>query len=367
MNKIILSLLLLPILCSVVEAASYEELRKQEDERILKEEEREAALRRVLRQRQGNTNPFPKDSKVIWFEAEGNMRLLDIPDSSSGVQGSSSLPVTSQPKAGERPPRFPARSFWVTGDDMPDGLIDGLLLKFVRTVLRQIRCERGRDYRPTYDDLMKAFMNAWGHYTPYKSAFTGVGSKLDALKDRVTGAVSDNDWRLIFRRGYGICGDYSQLLKKMLELALFHEQCRYILDVEPLIAPKAELGGYGHDSVGFARVDEVYFIGKPNKTHCALGIISKDAYTNCVRTISEHQQDGSVKTKHIEDLTNLSRYDIKVYDLFLRPLIIGNMTLGEWGGKCNSEAFIVKRMISSSYRLVYGPDSMAPRAQWAGK
>ena len=365
MNKRVLCLFLALSFVTTGFAATYEELRQQEDERIMKEEKREKALRAVIRQQKQKTNPMPKDSGVIWFESDSNMRLLDIPEENKTKQTPGTFtPVYKQPKDGEREPLFPARNTWATGDDLTDSLIDGLLLRFVRIVMRQLRAERGRDFQPTYHDLMTAFMTAWCRYTPYTSAAKGVGRKLGALKDTMTGKVKDNDWRIIFRRGYGICGDYSQLLKKILKLALFHPRCRYIIDVEPLRAPISEISVFEGNAVGFGRVDEVYFIGKPNKTHCALGIINKDAWNSCLRQINEHQQDGSIKKNHLADLTNLSKYDITIYDLFLRPIIIGKMSLGEWGGKCNAEAFVVKRMVSSSYRLVFGPDSMAPRAQW---
>jgi hypothetical protein len=216
-------------------------------------------------------------------------------------------PVVASP-AVPPPPAWPAASdasAWKTGRGLSDAEVDEVLVRFVKLVVQELEVRR----KPiTFERLMTALCLCWVRKTPY-------GSNQPALA-RVARAPQSivqrkNDYRLIVRRGWGICGDHQLLLLRLVTLALNEPQLAHLRPERERVQDLSV--------VSDARLPLDFM----TSNHGAVGLVKTAAYAKTVRTLKNGQQQ--------QVWSNLAPEDIAVYDLWMRPPLTGKQHAAAWG------------------------------------
>ena len=217
---------------------------------------------------------------------------------------------------------------------------------FVRYTLRELRHIHGTRHKITYAELLPALCRYWREKTPYRSNAGEVVASLAQI------GRSENDWRHIFRTGVGICGDHAYLILKMVDFTIKHNRCKYVLDASLLTGP---------DGMYRKRLKMVGIVGPANKTHAAVGLIEAVAFAKKVHV--EHEvgrPDGTSVTFHQTDFTNLSMLDVKVYDIWVSPSILGTDLLNSWAANFNADTW--RSAFSSHYQVYFNfPPSISDK------
>lgn len=188
---------------------------------------------------------------------------------------------------------------------LSDAEVDTVLERFCFLVVTQLRAQVAADTEITMEMLVTELVSRWVRETPYKS---NADSAYRSVKAIGRGA---NDYRLIVRRGWGICGDYQLLVKRLAEVAVGFEGARHLAPELPRLQV---LGVRG----------EGRFDASPlEATHGAVGLASRELWAAA-------QRNTPAGADSIRWPFPVDRFDILVYDLWLRPPVTGTIRAGEW-------------------------------------
>ena len=305
---------------------SLEELMAEEDRKIIAEERQEE------RDLNHQMTTVRKDMSLL-NHRQRTMAALAVVD-------------RQQQGYGRRKPVWPAQSYWIISEDCTDLVADTQLARFVRLTLRELRHVHGRRHKITYEQLLPALCQYWREKTPYRSNAGSVTASLAQI------GRSENDWRHIFRTGVGICGDHAYLILKMVSLTINHSTCRYVLDTSLLTGPS---------NIYRERLKMIGIVGPANKTHAAVGLIEEAAFKKKIHKERDiGRPDGTTFIFHQADFTDLSMFDVRVYDMWVSPSILGTDLLGSWAANYNASTW--RSAISRHYKVYFNfPPSIADK------
>ncbi len=265
---------------------------------------------------------------MVWTRLVfGGLALLlashpaNLPAQALGQDPDDGLPAAPALRAqGPVWPGRDARAFWPTGKALTDQEVDDVLRRFVRLVAWQLRSQAPDPQDITMEDLLGELTRRWVSDTPYASNAGFVQGARRAPGAIAQGFTSkENDYRLIVRRGWGICGDHQQLLLKLVDLALADPALVHLADQRIRVQDLSVVG---------EGVVELEWL-TPN--HAGVGLISNAAWADPAKVRwMDLRRPGQPPQRTLNTL-GLAPGDVLVYDLWVRPPLAGGQTAEAWG------------------------------------